>query len=232
MFQHRAWPEGYEFPSCKACNSGSSDDDLLVALLARMDPFEDAGDRDGKVVGLLKQVQRQYPNLLAEMLPSPTEARRLNRDLGVQPPAGLSQQDAGAMKVPAELDGAVRRFSAKLSKAVYYKSTNGPFPLDGEICAYWFTNVELLRHGFIPVFRALQELGGIMPNHERSSKLLNDQFAVKWSLSDDLKIFVLQTMFGKSFGTVTFGSTVPGLISGHLERLQQDRPNEHFTLVR
>lgn len=231
MFQHRAWPEGYEFPSCFECNSGSSDDDLVVALMARMDPFEDAGDRDGKVEGLIKQVRRQHPGMLAEMMPSPAEARRLNREHGVQPGPGQSHQDTGVLKVPTGLDAAIKRFAAKLSKAIYYKATNRPFPVSGEIAAHWFTNVELLRHGFIPVFRALQEVGGIMPEHVRSSRLLNDQFAVKWSLSDDLQVFILQTMLGNAFGTVTFGSVQAGQISSHLESLQRDHPSQNFSLV-
>lgn len=231
MFQHRAWPEGYEFPSCVACNAGSSDDDLLVALLARMDPNEGTGNEDGKVLGLIKQIQRQHPHLLAEMMPSPSDARRINRTLGVEPEPGQTHQDTGAMKVPARLDAAVKLFAAKLSKAMYYKATHRPFPKTGEIAVHWFTNVELLRHGYFPAFHALQEIGGIMPEHVRASRPLNDQFAVKWSLSDDLKVFVLQTLFGKSFGTVTFGSVNQGLIGPHLAQLQKNRPSEHFVLV-
>ena len=199
--------------------------------MARMDPFEDTGDKDGKVLGLIKQVQRQHPDVLTEMMPSPAEARRINRELGVEPEHGQTHQDTGAMKVPARLDTAVKRFAAKLSKAVYYKATHRPFPTAGEIAAHWFTNVELFRHGFFPAFRALQEIGGIMPEHVRSSRPLNDQFSVKWSLSEDLQVFVLQTMFGKSFGTVTFGSVNPGLIGPHLAQMQKDRPSEHFALV-
>lgn len=231
MFQHRAWPEGYEFPSCVMCNAGSSDDDLLVAMLARMDPFEDSGDADGKVRGLIAQVQRQHPAIFAEMLPSPAEARRINRELGVEPEPGQTHQDTGAMKVPARLDLAVKRFASKLSKAVYYKATHRPFPSGGEIAVHWFTNVELFRNGFFPAFRALQEIGGIMPEHVRSSRLLNDQFAVKWSLSEEKEVFVLQTMFGKAFGTVSFGSVNPGLIGPQLARMQRNRPTDHFALV-
>lgn len=231
MFQHRAWPEGYEFPSCFECNAGSSDDDLIVALLARMDPFEDAGDRDGKVLGLMKQVQRQYPDLLAQMMPTPAEARRLNRELGVEPDPGRFHQDSGALKVPPSLDKTIKRFAAKLSKAIFYQTTHTSFPVGGEIAAHWFTNVEFFRHGFVPVFKALQEVGGIMPEHVRSARMLNDQFAVKWSLSDDQKIFVLQAMFGKAFGTVTFGAVTGNLISSKLDELKAEAPGGHLSLV-
>ena len=32
------------------CNHGTADHDLLVAMLARMDPFDDTSDKDGKHV--------------------------------------------------------------------------------------------------------------------------------------------------------------------------------------
>lgn len=231
LFQHRAWPEGYEFPSCISCNAGSSNDDLVVAFLARMDPFEDLGNQDGKLPGLIKQFQRQFPELIQQMMPSPTEARKINRSIGVSPEPGQTHQDAGSIKVPPAIDLAVKRFSGKLSKAIYYKATGKPFPLVGEIAAHWFTNADLLQHGFFPAFRALQEIGGIMPDHVRSSRLLNDQFGLKWSLSDDSAVFVLQAMFGKAFGIVTFGSINPGLIGTQLERLQAEQQKGNFTLV-
>jgi hypothetical protein len=62
MFERRWWPEGYEFPSCEKCNSGSSDDDLLVSFFARMNPVDDVGDRDGKVIGLIKMINKQMPD--------------------------------------------------------------------------------------------------------------------------------------------------------------------------
>jgi hypothetical protein len=53
MFQNRQWPEGFEFPACDRCNCGTSDDDLLIAMLARVDPLENRGDRDGTLPGLM-----------------------------------------------------------------------------------------------------------------------------------------------------------------------------------
>ena len=231
LFQNRAWPEGYEFPSCVNCNAGSSNDDLIIAFLARMDPFEDLGNQDGKLPGLIKQFQRQFPELLQQMVPSPAEARKINRSVGISPEPGQTHQDAGPVKVLPAMDLAVKRFGGKLSKAIYYKATGKPFPLAGEIAAHWFTNADLLQHGYFPAFRALQELGGILPEHVRSTRLLTDQFGLKWSLSDDAAVFVLQAMFGKSFGIVTFGSINPGVISSQLESLQAEHPRDNFSLV-
>lgn len=231
LFLNRKWPEGYEFPSCRACNSGSSDDDLIVAFLSRMDPF-DHGDQDGKVIGLMKQLDRQHPGLLASMMPSPAEARRINRSLGISPSPGQSHQDTGAMRVPKRIDEATKRFGAKLSKAIYYKTIGQPFPARGEIAVSWFTNMEYLRHGHIPVFRALSEVAGVIPEHVRSSSLLNDQFAVKWSLSDDARVFALQAMFSRAFGFVAFGCVESGIISRKLNDLEAAGGPGPISLVR
>jgi hypothetical protein len=220
LFQHRAWPEGYEFPSCIPCNAGSSDDDLIIAFLARMNPVDEAGDRDGKVSGLMAQLERQHPGFLAAMMPTPSEARRINRSVGLTPLPGQSHQDAGAMHVPPKMDAAVKAFGSKLSKAVYYKGTGTAFPSNGEISLTWFTNFDLLRHGHFPVFKALQNIGGIMPTHVRSASALNDQFSIKWSLSDDHRVFVLQAMFGNAFGLVTFGCIERGVIGAKLAQLE------------
>lgn len=108
MFQHRLWPEGFEFPSCEPCNQGSDNDDLLVAMLARMDPFELNGDLDGKQIGLMKAVNQQFPGLFEEMKLSAAEARRSNRELRVHPTPGQTHQEVGVVKVPEKLHQAVR----------------------------------------------------------------------------------------------------------------------------
>ena len=43
LFQHKHWPEGFDFAACEACNHGTGDQDAIVAMLARMDPDEATG---------------------------------------------------------------------------------------------------------------------------------------------------------------------------------------------
>lgn len=231
MFERRWWPEGYEFPSCAKCNSDSSDDDLLVAFLARMNPVDDVGDRDGKVIGLIKMINRQMPDFFNSMWPTNSEARRINRRAGVVPSRGETHQDAGALLVPLRLDSAVKRFSAKLSKALYYKATGLVFPEGGEIAGIWFTNFDFLVHGYFPIFRELRDIYGIVPDHVRSSESLNEQFSVKWSMDDDRKWFVMQAMFGKSFGLVTFGSIETGLVGKTVRDLNVSGEESRLFLI-
>jgi len=68
MFQHRQWPEGFEFPACDTCNGGTRDDDLLIAMLARLHPFQNKGDVDGKTPGLMARAHERYPGMFRKML--------------------------------------------------------------------------------------------------------------------------------------------------------------------
>src|SRR5260370_26262593 len=68
MFQNRRWPEGFEFPACDRCNGGTRDDDLLIAMLARVDPLENRGDRDGKAPGLMARAHKRHPGMFQRML--------------------------------------------------------------------------------------------------------------------------------------------------------------------
>jgi hypothetical protein len=66
--KHRQWPEGFEFAACDTCNNGTRDDDLLIAMLARLDPFQNRGDFDGKTAGLMARAHKRFPRLFGKML--------------------------------------------------------------------------------------------------------------------------------------------------------------------
>lgn len=59
MFQNKEWSEGFEFPTCASCNNGSSDHDVLIAMLARCG-LDDGGNRDGRLPRLVKMVGNGY----------------------------------------------------------------------------------------------------------------------------------------------------------------------------
>lgn len=221
MFQFRNWPEGFEFPSCEPCNQGTDDHDLLVAMLGRIDPFEGKGNSDGRQIGLMKLANRQFPGLLQKMMPSASEARRRNRELGVRPPPGRTQQEAGVVKVPEEFHQAVCVLGLKLSKGIYYSEVGKPFPDDGCLLLNWFTNADFLRDGKYLVFDLLKELGGVAPQLQRSGVFLNDQFEYKLSLSSEKNVLVLQARFGNAFGFIVFGSTLPGRLEEGVSRLRE-----------
>lgn len=223
MFQFRRWPEGFEFPACAVCNQGTDDHDLIVALLARMDPFQNKGNLDGKGFGLMRMVNKQFPGLFEKMMPSTSEARQHNRELGIQPLPGQTHQEASnAIKVPQEFHDAVCVFARKLAKGVYYRETRIVFPNNGCLLSNWFSNEHLAREGKYPVFEVLKNLSGDAPQLKRADKLLNDQFEYRYSLSPDKTISVLQARFGNSFGLAVFGSTIPDHLEAIVRRLRDE----------
>lgn len=209
MFQYRDWPEGFEFPACSRCNHGSADDDLLISLLARTDPFTDRGDRDGRLPGIIGSVHQRFPDLIGKMMPSAIEARTMNRRLGRVPAAGETNQQAGPVRVTDEMHTAVKVFAAKLTKAVYYMHSNRVFPVAGRLHLKWFTNADLINNGGrYPVFDMLEELDGFVPEMVRAKSLLNDQFEYKLSISNDFDLLALQARFGLGFGLAVFACTM------------------------
>ena len=222
MFQGRQWPEGFEFPACDSCNHGTSDQDLLVAMLARMDPFENQGNSDGRLAGIMEMVHEQFPELFAKMLPSAAEARRKNRELGLQRKVGQTHQDVGVAKIPQQLKSAVATFALKLAKAIFYLVSKQPFPNEGCLLLNWFTNADYLRDGKYVAFESLRGVAGAAPPLKRSGKFLNNQFEYKLSISTDLTTFVLQARFGRSFGVVIFGCALPGHLEAIVEKLTQE----------
>ena len=221
MFQHRQWPEGFEFPACEPCNRGTSDSDLLVAMIARMDPIEGNGNRDGKTEGLIRMVNKQHPGLISKMMPSSSEARRMNRDIGLKLQSGQTHQEAGIVKVPEEIHNAVSELARKLSKGIFYRETGSPFPDEGCLILNWFTNEELFREGKYITFDLLKEIAGTAPQTQRSGKYLNDQFEYKLSLSNEREFFVLQARFSNAFGLAVFGSTQPNRLEAMVSRLRE-----------
>lgn len=221
MFQHRHWPEGFEFPSCALCNNGTGDQDLLIAMLARMDPIESKGNRDGKHEGLMKMTNKQFPGLFQKMMLSANEARKGNKELGLQPQFGQTHQEVGGIKVTTEFHNAVCTLARKLAKGIYYNATKKVFPNDGCLLLNWFTNADLFRDGTYVVFDLLKELGGVAPPLVRSGNYLNDQFEYKLALSPEQDLLVIQARFGNSFGFVIFGSTQQDRLEPMLDRLKE-----------
>lgn len=222
LFQNRQWPEGFEFPACASCNHGTSDDDLLISLIGRMNPFAETGNQDGKQVGLFHSVDKQYPGFFEQMMPGAVEARRRNRGLGIVPRQGQTHQEAGAVKVPDELHEAVCSLGEKLGKGVFYNETGSAFPSDGCLLLHWFTNEQLFREGSYPAFDLLQHVEGKAPPTERAGKFLGDQFEYKLSLGSENTVFILQCRFGASFGFVEFGAVESGLLEARVEALREE----------
>lgn len=215
LFQKKQWPEGFEFPACGPCNNGTSDDDLLIAFVGRIDPIANRGDLDGHSNGLMRSVHRQHPGLLREMFgASAIEARRRARSLGIRPDPGMTYQQSGIAHVPDRIDEAVKTLARKLSKAVYYKETGKVFPANGELRFYWFTNEIVFRGGVHPVLSKVAPMLDVEPPRiARAGQSLAGQFDYRYAMSQERDLSILQALFGRSFGFITIASTVNGVLA-------------------
>jgi hypothetical protein len=200
-----------------------------VALLARTDPFTDAGNKDGRMDAIIGSVDQKYPGLIRKMMPTANQAKRINQRLGIAPPAGGTAQETGAIHVTEEIHHAVEIFAAKLTKAVYYLHTDGALPPGRRLALKWFTNQELFtNNGRYAIFDSLQELAGVAPDLRRAKSFLNDQFSYKLSRSADSKSFVLQAAFGNGFGFLVIGATEADVLEPIFANLEKRTGKPNF----
>lgn len=211
VFQNREWPEGFEFPSCEPCNQGTADHDVLAALLARLDPIQNQGDRDGRLTGLLRNAHHQHPGFVEQMMSmGSNESRRSLRQLGIQRPKGLTYRETGIVRVTEHMDRTVQALAKKLSKAIFYRETGQIFPSHGAIQFHWFTNADLFEFGSVPVLDALTAVKAIPLRIERNKQSLTAQFDCRYSITEGRELALLQAVFGNAFGFVTIASPVAG----------------------
>lgn len=231
LFLNRNWPEGYEFPACTECNRGTSHDDAVVAMMARMSP-DNSGNKDGQLQRVVRGVMQKIPDLPQKLRTSASEARKLNREIGVEPPPGMTHRDMGVALIPDEFFPAVNRFSNKLARAAYYKETGKIFPTHGCILMNWSTNATWIKHGTNVVFDILSSIPGSIPKMERARKSLHDQFSYKVSLEGD-RLMILQAQFSYSFSLAIFASSVPGQLEAIAESIHEktSRDGSSFELV-
>ena len=214
MFRQKLWPEGFEFPACDDCNSGSRTDDLIMAIVARLDPLDGAAARDdGSLNGLMSRLRYLRPTLLDEMIPSAREARTLARQMQVSRVDGKTFLESRPfVRFTPTVQRAIQAFALKLTKAIVYREAKTIFPVDGSIFMTWSTNLDLLESGSYPIFDALQDLPGLVPEVKRHRDVLHDQFGYKWTADSDIERFVIQVKIAFSIAFVVIGCPKPGVL--------------------
>lgn len=215
LFIRKEWPAGFDFPACRLCNNGTSDDDAIVSLLGRMDPLNPNRGADGRTPWLMQDVHNQGTNFLLDMFNVSTrDARVAMRRLNIQPEQGRLRRHSGVVNVPVRADEAVMVFARKLSKAVFYKSTGTIFPGNGEIMFNWFTNATMLEHGAVPVLDYAAQFNSEPIPVTRNRQDLSAQFECRISRSSDNSLLIVQALFGATFGFVAVCSRTPEILAG------------------
>jgi hypothetical protein len=184
LFGGRQWPEGYSFPACSRCNRTTREDELVVALLARLypDPETKAGAQE--LDRLARGVHSNVPQVLDELL-RPSQA---DEDETVSP--NLLKFDG------PRVTRAVRRFGLKLGCALYYKHTGRIVPATSGVFVQLFTNLNFMR-GEVP--KSLREIAKGIPELTRNARPLDDQFTYRYGLTNDGAAAAFLAVFRESF---------------------------------
>lgn len=222
LFRENVWPEHFEFPACHHCNNGSSATDLLVSILARMDPITPNRNPDNKFISQLSSANRRLKGLVPRMRLSATAARRVNNKYGIRPAPGCTHLETGAVNLPPEFGEAVGTLARKLFKGLYYRDVGRIFPSSGSIMFHWFTNAELFSQGSYAAFDILSQIASVTSPIERSGKSLEDQFTYTLSVSGDGELTALQASFGYSFGFIVIASTSSSFFEDLLNMRQEE----------
>lgn len=195
VFHDNRWPEGYVFPACANCNSGSRAADNWAGFLSMMDPNIDWPDSElEKNIKRLLSLDRASPGLIKEFLGSTAlEKKSMARRLKMKREVGQTYADLPLVKIPAAAHEWMDVFAPKLTKALHFEHTHRTPPLNAGLSYWWFTNASQLE-GKVP-----QIINGDFgfPNVQRANVDLSEQFNYRYQVSSDgeMGLFVISFRF-------------------------------------
>jgi hypothetical protein len=140
FFRGRDWPDGYEFPSCRGCNTKSRLTELIVSALARSAPARTEQDRQ-EVTALYKQWVRRDRQSFVEFVGPQSTTGLLVFPASVR--AQMAQRRRGEMNIGKRLNQHLQAYAEKLVKAFYYKHTGLIAPADAEITSVIVSNGQI-----------------------------------------------------------------------------------------
>jgi hypothetical protein len=144
IFRMTQRPRGLEFPSCAACNQGTSRLDVVATFMARTFPGIGNSLDNAEWDKVMREVKRVAPGLMEEMWMPADQMREMMWREGVFEP-GLA-----AFRANGPILGAyMQAFAAKVGFALHFEDVGSPIPESGGVQVRWFTSGELFR-GDIP----------------------------------------------------------------------------------
>ena len=195
IFEKKAWPEGFVFPACKPCNGDSSDDEVVLALLARLGERKKTDIQEKELQSKIYEFRKQLPEIAKNIrgYTRPKE-RRLIESFNISPWNNETNQPRKAAVFPRETFERVERFGRKLGKALHYLHTQKILPKEGIVKCKAITNAQLnlLADDFFQA--ALQAQANI--NIVRSAQPLTDQFVYRFLIDKETLLGLYIVAFG------------------------------------
>jgi hypothetical protein len=174
LFRYKHRPKGLEFPSCAACNSGTSHADLVAAFFTRFSDHYESNDQlhaEAKQIGIA--IKNNIPGFFDEISNvGPDTMRTLHQINQIRPDfvvRGQAILNLGGPIAKRYLDV----FSAKMGFALYYETTGSIVPADGGVTAAWKPNLVTKLAGIPAGFRNLFVGGSTL---SQGSVKVSDQF--------------------------------------------------------
>jgi hypothetical protein len=225
LFDHRAWPEHFEFPACRKCNQCTRDEEQIVALLSKIYTTPDRPVPPAELRKIWKAALNNYPSLVVEMVPSMSQRDTVLNRFASNDQSRLVPPYAGIANARGPIvNQAISKFAVKLTCALHYKHTATILSGNGIIGMKWFTN-EVLLSGGIPV-----NFGSFIktpPPMQRANIDLTDQFDYKFGIDIEHSASVFFCSFRLSFAMFAVASADPSYLSVTDGGLQILRPFQH-----
>lgn len=197
-------PEGFEFPACEACNSGTSDTEQVFALYARIfDRNDDNYDRP-HIAKLIQGVRNNYPDMIPEVNLRANEKRRILRQWGWGRPGNDFLENVGLAALPKTAARHMEANTAKLLAALYYRHQQLALTREEGVFVGWSQQgLPGVDEAQATLFEGLPEL----VIGERVNTDIGDQFAYRWGINPSQQLFGFAAGFGA--GLFLMAAAVP-----------------------
>jgi hypothetical protein len=198
MFWGKLRPKGLEFPSCKACNNGTGQSDLVASALGRISPGPYTEAQGDEVRRLLASVRNNVPGLLEEMYVRTAGQKLARKRLPVPEGGGVLRADGPLVTKH------MRIFAAKMGFAIHFEVVGKPVPHTGGVLPIWFSNAQAVR-GEIPP--SLLEMLPSPRTLQQGSMEVSDQFQYSWAVTEEKDHVFVYAVFRHSFAAATITAT-------------------------
>ncbi len=201
IFLERNWPEGFVFPACAACNSGSRDEESLIAFMVRLNSTLNA-EEDELFKRHVDRLARTHPEELQYLATAGASTkRRIARHIGVSPPPGSTYAELPLARLPERWKEVMRSFGEKLTKAVHFHEL-------GRICPTSCHVIVEIRSNALDMASPLSEdlVSTMGRTHEikRTKVDISDQFSYLTKRAGDGSVAMYVFSFNQSFSLMCF----------------------------